>query len=596
MKELSFAVSDAEEFLPVLDFVRDAERRMGGARSVLVMLCGPQSDLPLLFQLRSTIQHGMPEAKIAGVVSAKAIADGHTEGKKTVVSFLFFEDSVADVQLYDFGAEDAASVTSVTFEVPEASAAVGRKLASFLAGKEHLRAVGLIAAGERLDLEPVFDAFTGVPEDVEVFGGLAENRPGSGFLFDAEHASTCGLLVLTFAGKELSVSVHSSFGWKPLGRPMKITRMKDPFTIQEIDHRPAIEIYQTYLGLGPDEDILTGMLTFPLFLHRDGLTLARHPRSYAPDGSVYYAADFYEGEEVQLAYGDPQEILDTADQLQIGMAQFHPQSIFFVSCVARSLLLEGDTEQELAMSRYAPSAGFYAYGEFLRRKDRILTSNMTLVTVGMREGAPSTVPIELPPRISHVDARTAVMRHLVNFVQQSIGELEEANERYRRLARHDLLTGLFNRGTTDETLAEMVQEAEREKRPLTVLMMDIDDFKGINDSYGHDEGDRALQIVARILQEQTRKDVDVPGRMGGDEFFVILHATGAEQAREIADRIRAGIEERGLLPGGRRMTASIGGAEFFPGDTPQQLFKRADEALYTAKRQEGKNSVAWACD
>ena len=518
MKELSFAVSDAEEFLSVLDFVRDAERRMGGARSVLVTLCGPQTDLPLLLQLRSTIQHGMPEAKIAGIVSAQAIADGHTEGKKTIVSFLFFEDSVADVQLYDFGAE-----------APEA---VGGKLSSFLRSEEHLRAVGLVAAGERLDLEPVFDAFAGVPEDVEVFGGIAENQPGGGFLFDAEHASTRGLLVLTFAGRELSVSVHSSFGWKPLGRPMKITRMKDPFTIQEIDHRPAIEIYQTYLGLGPDEDILTGMLTFPLFLHRGGLTLARHPRSYAPDGSVYYAADFYEGEEVQLAYGDPQEILDTADQLQIGM----------------------------------------------------------------REGAPSKVPVELPRRISHVDARTAVMRHLVNFVQQSIGELEEANERYRRLARHDLLTGLFNRGTTDETLAEMVQEAEREKRPLTVLMMDIDDFKGINDSYGHDEGDRALQIVARILQEQTRKNVDVPGRMGGDEFFVILHATDAEQARQIADRIRAGIEERGLLPGGRRMTASIGGAEFFPGDTPQQLFKRADEALYTAKRQEGKNSVAWACD
>ena len=147
MKELSFAVSDAEEFLPVLDFVRDAERRMGGARSVLVMLCGPQSDLPLLLQLRSTIQHGMPGAKIAGVVSARAIADGHTEGRKTIVSFLFFEDSVADVRLYDFGAEDVASVTSMTFEVPAASEIVGRKLASFLAGKEHLRAVGLIAAG-----------------------------------------------------------------------------------------------------------------------------------------------------------------------------------------------------------------------------------------------------------------------------------------------------------------------------------------------------------------------------------------------------------------------------------------------------------------
>lgn len=582
MKELSFAVSDVQEFLPVLDFVRDAKRRMGEMRSTLVMICGPQAELPLFMELRSTILRGMPEARVAGIVSARAIVDGHCEGKKAIVSFLFFEDSMAEVRLYDFSRE-----------TPGRS---GMALGDFLAEQEHLRAVGLIAVGERLDLEPFFDAFEQVSEEVEVFGGIAENTRGGGFLFDADHAITCGVLVIALSGKELAVSVHSSFGWKPLGRQMKITRMKDPFTIQEIDHRPALEIYQTYLGLGPDEDILSGMLTFPFFLHRDGLTLARHPRSYAPDGSVYYAADFYEGEMVQLAYGDPQEILDTADQLQAGMAQFHPQSVFLVSCVARSLLLEDDTEQELVMSRYAPSTGFYAYGEFLRHRGRILTSNMTLVTVGLREGVPSAVPIELPQRISHVDARTAVMRHLVNFVQQSIGELEEAKERYRRLARHDLLTGLFNRGTTDETLEEMVKEAEREKRPLTVLMMDIDDFKGINDTCGHDEGDRALQIVARILQEQTRKNVDVPGRMGGDEFFVILHATGVEQARQVADRIREGIERRGLLPGGRRMTASIGGAVFLPGDTPQQLFKRADEALYTAKRQAGKNSIAWACD
>ena len=580
MKEFSYVIQDAASLQDALDAVL-ADPAAHDARSTLVTLYGRDADERLLQQSVHTIAQQMPQAVIAGAATSQAIVNGRLTDAALSVSFTLFAASEAAAYLYDF--ETVA---------PEDAQAT---LAGVLAATPDLRAVELISTSGPGDTAPFFDMLANLPKDVEVFGGLAEGRPQkTGHLFLWGDTAARGLLVIVFSGAELHVSVSTSFGWKPLGRQMTITGMKDAYTVQSIDHRPAVEVYQKYLGLGLDEDILTEMLTFPLFLHRDGVTLARQPQVCAPDGSVRFSADLYEGERVQLAYGDPQEILDTADMLQIGMAAFRPEAIYFVSCIARCLLLIADTEKELIMSRYAPSSGYYAYGEYVRKGGKVLTANMTIMIIGMREGEKKDNLVLLPPRVSHVDRRTSIMRHLVNFVQQSIGELEEANERYRRLARHDLLTGLLNRGTTDETLELMVSDAEAQDMPLSVLMMDIDNFKGINDSFGHDVGDRALKLVARVLRDETRHGIDMPGRMGGDEFFVVLYCTEEAAAAGVARRIRQSIEDLGTLPDGRRMTASIGVATLLPGDTAQELFKRADQALYHAKREGGKNAVSVA--
>lgn len=99
--------------------------------------------------------------------------------------------------------------------------------------------------------------------------------------------------------------------------------------------------------------------------------------------------------------------------------------------------------------------------------------------------------------------------------------------------------------------------------------------------------------VSRVLQGEVRDGFDVAGRMGGDEFLVILYRTEEREARFIADRIRKHIESLSPLPGGHKMTTSIGTAALLRGDTAQDLYKRADEALYAAK-QSGKNAVATA--
>ena len=157
----------------------------------------------------------------------------------------------------------------------------------------------------------------------------------------------------------------------------------------------------------------------------------------------------------------------------------------------------------------------------------------------------------------------------------------------------DSLTGLFNRPYLDARLHQEVERARRGASSLTVLMADIDDFKTINDTYGHQVGDAVLQEVGGILRSAVRI-FDVCSRYGGDEFAILMPSSDQSSAAACAERIRqrvseyhTGAEGRSPLPG---LTMSIGVAVIETGDAPADLIRRADRRLYLAKA-EGKNRV-----
>jgi len=163
-------------------------------------------------------------------------------------------------------------------------------------------------------------------------------------------------------------------------------------------------------------------------------------------------------------------------------------------------------------------------------------------------------------------------------------------EQVRQRMVRDALTGLFNRGHFDETLPRLLDEAKDRRQPLSLLIMDLDNFKEINDGLSHAEGDRALQIVARTMMEESRAG-DVPCRYGGDEFVVLLPATPASAAAEFAVRLRKAIFEHCLCaeppyPWGT-ISTTIGVASY-PADsdvaTPAELIRVADQRLYEGKR------------
>jgi diguanylate cyclase (GGDEF)-like protein len=175
-----------------------------------------------------------------------------------------------------------------------------------------------------------------------------------------------------------------------------------------------------------------------------------------------------------------------------------------------------------------------------------------------------------------------------------LAAVEMAADQNHRLAMRDELTGLPNRRAALEALDREWAATGRHEQPLSLLMLDLDHFKQINDRYGHPAGDAVIQQVADLLRTRLRGQ-DVAGRFGGEEFVIILPDTAPEGARALAEVLRAEIAEMVIDVGGQvvRITTSIGLYGVWPNEAESipELIRRADAALYRAKAG-GRNQVA----
>ena len=188
----------------------------------------------------------------------------------------------------------------------------------------------------------------------------------------------------------------------------------------------------------------------------------------------------------------------------------------------------------------------------------------------------------------------ALEAHVASLEQVIIArteKLEVANLQLRHLATHDALTGLPNRVLLDDRLAQAIAHADRDSQPFAVLMLDLDRFKLINDSFGHRSGDMVLNEVARRLQGLVRS-IDTVARVGGDEFVLIVSPSAARtDAEEIAKRANAILGAPFLLEGVELRVASSIGIAFYPtdGGTAESMLAHADAAMYCAKER-GRNN------
>lgn len=171
-------------------------------------------------------------------------------------------------------------------------------------------------------------------------------------------------------------------------------------------------------------------------------------------------------------------------------------------------------------------------------------------------------------------------------------KLKRAHDRLQKIANHDQLTGLYNRRYWFSTFEDEFERSRRYGNPLSVMILDLDHFKEINDTYGHPAGDTVLEAFATILND-TLRESDVCARYGGEEFAVLLPETNVSSARDTAERIRTYVEEKDFETdaGTISVTVSIGLTEFSD-NVPNldDLLKQADKALYEAKDR-GRNRV-----
>ncbi|WP_170145623.1 GGDEF domain-containing protein [Hydrogenothermus marinus] len=182
-----------------------------------------------------------------------------------------------------------------------------------------------------------------------------------------------------------------------------------------------------------------------------------------------------------------------------------------------------------------------------------------------------------------------------SFIKETVNTLNLLYE----VANFDTLTNVYNRRKLYEILEYEIEKVKRYKRPLSLMIIDIDDFKKINDTYGHNFGDEILKEVAKILKSNIRK-IDYVGRLGGEEFLVILPETTKEEAFFVGEKLRSAVERYFEANYGKKLTISIGISELDESLLCNEdcklekiildLIEVADKSLYIAKRN-GKNMV-----
>ena len=187
------------------------------------------------------------------------------------------------------------------------------------------------------------------------------------------------------------------------------------------------------------------------------------------------------------------------------------------------------------------------------------------------------------------------MRELDAEVASRTQSLQSAMESIQQLSIMDPLTGCYNRRLFNERIVQEAERADRYQRALTLVFVDIDFFKRVNDTHGHSAGDQVLCHVSTIMRRETRESVDWVVRYGGEEFLLVLPETDQEQAIGTAERVRAAIAAEPLLVRGQpiALSCSFGVAQYQPDESHVAWLERVDKCLYDAK-QTGRNRVcAW---
>ncbi|HEU4367774.1 MAG TPA: diguanylate cyclase [Methylomirabilota bacterium] len=230
-------------------------------------------------------------------------------------------------------------------------------------------------------------------------------------------------------------------------------------------------------------------------------------------------------------------------------------------------------------------------GRIVARMGVLMASESALTGFERRQDEVGTLMGTFNKMLTTIEQQAGEINTFATRLDAAYKELESTNARLKETSFKDEVTGLYNRRFFSLRLEEELSRYRRFNHPVSVVLLDLDGFKAVNDEFGHTVGDDTLREVAQILMKHSR-GINVVSRYGGDEFAVLLVETSKAGARLYADRIREVVAKHPFSHG-KVITASFGVASL-PDDeagTAEDLFRAADEALYTAKRA-GKNQVA----
>ncbi len=407
-----------------------------------------------------------------------------------------------------------------------------------------------------------------------------------------------GVVAVIFAGKDLRISMDNCLGFKEIGLEMLVTKTEGDNVIQEIDQKPAIEVYSKYLKVKPNAYFVQNVCEFPLVFHRRNCVISRVPSAYKENGAIAFTADVAKGERFRLSYGKPESLFFVVDRSAENLKEFRPEAVFLFECGNRVRFLKKQAECETNRFReIAPELSLaIGYAElFYSSTGDGGTLNSAIVAVGLTEEGSAQNRFQpcIKEEAEEEDERQEqeyipFVERILHFLETTSTELAQRNQELGRIAYTDQLTRVYNRWELEHKIQERIRLAEEDHKPLSMIFMDIDHFKNVNDTYGHDVGDMVLKATVDLIKEKLQPQY-IFGRWGGEEFVCALPDTEIGQAEQFAESLRQTIAENCYVTV-QHVTMSFGVSEKMEGDTMDTLVKRADEALYQAK-ESGRNRV-----
>ncbi len=554
------------------EFIED--HNLQDSSKLLIQIFTAQNDFKFITQLTNFFSIYFPLSALIGTTTDGEIKDGYVSTHKTVISFSTFES----VRL--------KSYISDTFDSYHQA---GSDLASAVI-QDDTKAIIAFIDGLGGNGEEFLNGLHTINPDITIAGGLAGDNATftKTYIFTKETIVSKGVVGVSLSSSSLNVYSDYSFNWLPIGKTLKITHAKNN-RVYTIDDKSAIETYNYYLGKEIGAELPFVGIEFPLIIQRDGNHIARAPIAKESDGSLIFAGNLKNGDEVRFGYADADIILAETQKHINHFTNIPVETVFIYSCMARRRFIPLEIEQEtLVYNKIAPTSGFFTYGEFFSKE--LLNQSMTVLAL-----SESDKYNDRAITFQTTKSKSTTIRALSHLISVSVNELEAAQEELKSLSITDPLTRLYNRRYFSDASSTLFNLSLRHKKPLSLIMIDIDKFKNINDTFGHPNGDKVLIELANILQASLRKS-DFVCRYGGEEFVILLPETDANNALLIAEEFREKIESCCITLENHQIvkfTISLGISQIDHSQdtTIENILKRADEALYVAKN-EGRNKVA----
>lgn len=548
------------------------------ASSTLVQVFTTNTDRSYIQSVLEDIKALLPSCCLLGATTSTTILTGSIHDDLTVISVCEFDSSqcLTSYATFQKGHEPDCLNT-------------GKELCRQVIDSD-TRLLLCYATGDQINAENLAMGITADSPSLVLAGALASTTKQSDtpLVFAGTKIISSGAVLVSISGPEFGANLHHSSDWQMLGKPMQVTSVKEN-TLYTINSVPARSIYTRYLGREACKDLGTTCIRFPILVERNNKIIARPGKAGTQDNAIRLWGNLYEGDKVRFGILDPNAAMDQFQKFQAQLKEGRCDALFIYPSQVRKQLMRSLTEDEITrFDALAPSCGMFTVGQFFYNPRQADYLHYAETVLCMTEGPRDPHETDLDSTENPFSQDTLEMRAMSHLMNTTSRELEEANQALEVLANRDSLTRIFNRHKAQQLLDQEFHRAQRYGRPLSLIMIDIDDFKSINDNHGHAIGDKAIIGITETIKPLVRK-TDYFARWGGEEFLIICPETSLPGTTETAERLRAMVAEKSIIDESR-LSISLGVASYQGDDSRESLLERADQALYESKHQ-GKNRV-----